>query len=77
MRKFSPLSMNHPSIGEPCAACKKSFAAGDVTTLVTLDPGDDEDAQAKARAGRAYNAVAAHVHWACAGVQEEEPDAAD
>lgn len=65
-RKFGPKSVDHPSIGSNCPACGKPFAAGDYTTLIALGPGDDPDNQAKANAGRAYNAVAVEVHWACA-----------
>lgn len=68
-RKFGPKSADHPSIGELCPACKKPFAPGDYTTLIALGPGDDPDAQARARAGRAYNAVAVKVHWDCAAPQ--------
>ncbi len=64
-RKFGPKSPDHPSVGTECPACRKPFAAGDYTTLVLLGPGDDEESQARAREGRAYNAVAAEVHWAC------------
>lgn len=66
MRKFNPLSADHPAIGEPCAACKVPFEPGDETTLIALGPGDDEEQRERAREGRPYNAVAAHVHWACA-----------
>jgi len=64
--KFGPKSANHPSVGEPCPACGKPFAAGDYTTLVMLGPGDDEESRERARVGRAYNADAVEVHWACA-----------
>lgn len=65
-RKFGPKSADHPSVGLPCPACQGPFAAGDYTALVTLGPGADEEAQERARAGRAYNAVAVEVHWTCA-----------
>jgi hypothetical protein len=42
------------------------FADGDYTALVMLGPGDDPEQQAKAAAGRVYNAVAMEVHWSCA-----------
>ena len=66
MRKFSPLSADHPLIGDICPACRKPFVAGDITTLIPLGPGDDEESQERCRKGRVYNAVAAPVHWSCA-----------
>lgn len=71
-RKFAPLLEDHPLIGDQCPACHKSFQAGDEVTLITLGPGDDPEAQAKARAGKAYNAVAAPVHWACSGLDDSD-----
>lgn len=50
----------------PCMACRLPFKPGDWTTLVALGPGDDDEAQEKARAGRWFNAVALEVHLACA-----------
>ena len=66
MRKFGPKTADHPSVGKECPACGKPFVEGDFTTLVALGPGDDEEAQQKAREGRPYNAVASEIHWACA-----------
>lgn len=68
MRTYAPLPADHPLItdGEVCAACKVPFKEGDVTTLVPIGPGDDEEQRAKAAAGRAYNAVAVAAHAACA-----------
>ena len=71
-RKYLPLKDDHPVIGDPCAACKKPFKAGDETTLIPLGPGDDPEAQRLAREGLAYNAVATLVHWDCSGMVEEE-----
>jgi hypothetical protein len=71
-RMFGPKSAEHPGVGRPCPACKVPFKAGDYTTLVMLGPGDDEKAQERARAGRAYNAVAVEAHWTC--VTGEVPD---
>lgn len=65
-RCFGPKSADHPSIGRECPACHRAFQAGDYTTLIALGPGDDPDEQRKALEGRAYNAVAAEVHWSCA-----------
>lgn len=69
-RKFAPLPKDHPLIGDICKACDKPFKIEDEITLITLGPGDDPEEQAKARAGKAYNAVAAPVHWACSGLVE-------
>jgi len=66
LRKFGPKKSGHPSIGIDCPACRKPFRAGDVTTLIALGPGDDPEAQQRAREGRVYNAVAQEVHWTCA-----------
>ena len=66
VRIFGPMSGGHPEIGRLCAACQQPFRVGCFTTLVALGPGDDEEAQEKAREGRPYNAVAAHVHYSCA-----------
>ena len=66
LHKFGPKKADHPSVGEPCPACKKPFAVGDLTTLIPLGPGDDPEEREKALAGRVYNAVAVEVHFACA-----------
>jgi hypothetical protein len=66
-RRFGPKSADHPSIGRECPACHKPFVAGDYTTLIALGPGNDPEQQARARAGRPYNAVAVEIHWTCAG----------
>jgi len=65
-RKFGPKPKDHPSIGKACPACKKPFVENDYTTLIALGPGDNAEAREKAKAGRAYNAVAAEVHYDCA-----------
>lgn len=67
LRRFGPKTEDHPSVGNECPACHNPFAAGDYTTLIPLGPGDDPEAQERAREGRAYNAVAVEVHFACAG----------
>lgn len=64
-RAFGPKTPDHPGIGRPCPACQVPFAAGDYTTLVTLGPGDDDEARQRAVTGRVYNAVAPEVHFAC------------
>lgn len=65
-RKFGPKAADHPSIGVKCSACDLPFRAGDYTTLIAIGPGDDKAAQAAARAGKEYNAIAIEVHWSCA-----------
>lgn len=67
LRKFGPKQAGHPSVGTPCPACHDPFDVGDYTTLVTLGPGNDPEAQERARQGRPYNAVAVEVHYTCAG----------
>ena len=66
MRKFGPKTVDHPSIGDPCPACKRPFTAGDFTVLIPLGPGMNPEQRQRAREGRPYNAVAIEVHWACA-----------
>jgi hypothetical protein len=75
LRRFGPTPDNAHYIGEPCAACKQPFQAGDYTTLVPLGPADDPEQRKRAREGRVYNAVAALVHYACATGIEEVSDA--
>ena len=67
LQRFGPKMADHPSVGQPCPACRVAFLAGDYTALVMLGPGDDPEAQQRAREGRPYNAVAVEVHYACAG----------
>ena len=66
LRKFGPKQATHPSIGNSCPACNQEFREGDYTTLVAYGPGNDAEAQQRARTGQPYNAIAAEVHWACA-----------
>lgn len=66
MRKFGPKKEDRPSVGGKCPACRIPFKAGDFTTLVTLGPGNDPEAQEQARLGLSYNAIASEVHWTCA-----------
>jgi len=68
LQKMGPLTEHHPLVTNKtqCPACLESFQKYDYVTLITLGPGDDEEEREKAREGRAYNAVAAPVHWACA-----------
>lgn len=71
MRPYGPKKADHPSIGEPCAACRAPFAEGEMTTLVPLGPGGDPESQRRAREGRAYSAVAVEVHAACAVTDDD------
>ncbi len=57
--------LNDP--GKLCPACNAAIAAGDATAVIPLGPGANMDAQERAQAGRAYNAVAIEIHWRCAG----------
>ena len=66
LRRFGPKKADHPSVGALCPACHEPFMAGDYTTLVALGPGNDPEAQERARDRRVYNAVASEVHWSCA-----------
>lgn len=66
LRRFGPKPATHPSVGQRCPACEQPLAVGDYTTLIPIGPGDREENRRKAREGRAYNAVAIEVHWACA-----------
>ena len=66
LRAFGPKDAKHPSVGSPCAACGGPLAEGDLTTLVALGPGEDEEYRERAREGRWYNAVAVECHYACA-----------
>ena len=69
-RKFGPKDQDDPSIGEICPACRVAFVEGDFTTLVALGPGSDPESRQRARQGRAYNAIALQVHYACATGEE-------
>lgn len=66
-RKYGPKTIDHPSVGEECPACKVPFIAGDYTTLIPLGPGADLEAQKRAQMKRPYNAIAVEVHWDCVG----------
>jgi len=66
-RKYGPKTADHPSVGEKCPACHVPFTVGDFTALVELGPGGSAEAQEACRLGRAYNAVAVEIHYACAG----------
>ena len=66
LRKFGPKAADHPTVGIKCPACGRAFVKGDYTTLIVLGPGSDPEAQARAIAGRPYNAAAIEIHWTCA-----------
>lgn len=72
LEKCGPKLAEHPSVGKPCPACDVPFKEGDITTLITLGPGKDDDSRRRAQRGLSYNAVAVEVHWSCA-TGEEEP----
>lgn len=71
-RVYGPKLAESPTLNHPCVACGAGIVAGDLTVLVPLGPGDDEEAQQKARGGRYYNAVCVEVHAACAGVSDAD-----
>lgn len=75
MRKFGPMSKDHPAVkdGEKCPGCRKAIVEGDYVTLVPVGPGDDPEARKAAAAGRPYNAVAVIAHWDCSGVKYDGP----
>lgn len=58
---------------ERCKACGDVFKSGDYSTLISLGPGEDPEAQEKAREGKPYNAVAIKIHWKCATGKDPEP----
>jgi hypothetical protein len=64
MRRFT-VECDSPLLTETCPACKKDFEKGDAVTLIPIGPGDDAEAQEKARSGGYYNAVAIAAHYAC------------
>lgn len=74
-KQFGPRPAEPTNI---CLACRAHFKAGDFSVLVPLGPGPDEEGQAKAAAGRWYNAVAVEIHTSCAGFasffDEAEPE---
>ena len=71
LRKFGPKTSTHPSIGTQCPTCHQPFKEGDFTTLISLGPGDNEEARKRISQGRPYNAIALEVHWACATGEED------
>ena len=63
--RFGPLGADHPSVGIPCVVCKIALEQGDIPSLISLAPADEEEAE-KQRQGRAFNAVAGISHQDCA-----------
>lgn len=74
LRKMGPLAGDHPLVlgDKECPGCHEQFEEGQLVTLIAIGPGDDADAQEKAREGRIYNAIAMPVHWICATGEKEE-----
>lgn len=68
MRTFGPKAADHPSCGKPCFLCGKPFAVGDMTALIPIRPGDDDEL-AKWRAGLACNFIAEEAHAECVEIQ--------
>lgn len=68
MRTYAPLTADSPAVRDSlvCPGCNKMFRMGDILTLITIGPGDDEEARERAAAGRAYNAIALPAHAECA-----------
>lgn len=50
----------------PCRACDRLIVAGEFFSMISLGPGDDEEARERCRKGRPYDAVELVVHWECA-----------
>ena len=71
-RKMGPLAADHPEVtrGNKCHGCNQPFKEGEFVTIVAIGPGDDAEERAKARQGRAYNAVGIVAHWACVTGEE-------
>lgn len=84
MRKMGPLTKDHPLVagqrgpcngcganfGDTCPACLNGFEEGEYVTLIEIGPGENSEARAAAREGRAYNAIAVAAHWACVTGEE-------
>ena len=70
MRTFETLAAGSIAFGsahgEVCAACDVAFVTGDITSLIPLGPGLNEEERKKALVGEEYVAVCAVVHASCA-----------
>lgn len=66
-RVFGPKTADHPALGFAlqCHKCGAFLREGDMTTLVPVGPGDDDEAQALAREGQPHRQVALEVHVEC------------
>ena len=62
--KFGPKDKDHPSIGELCLICGRTFLEGDYTTLVETQPADEEE-KIKMLKGLPYTSEAEEVHYSC------------
>ncbi len=65
-RKIGPVKPDEAIAGQVCQACNDPIVVGDYCALVPLGPGRSDEARARARHGRVYNAVALPVHYVCA-----------
>jgi hypothetical protein len=70
LRKYDPLKSGDHILTLTCPGCGARFLIDDEFTLVPLGPGINDDARARAREGRPYNAVAIPAHWSCATGEE-------
>lgn len=71
-RRFGPRRPDAPV--KECPGCRELLRAGQFTTLVVIGPGPDIEERAKARTGRAYNAVAIEAHWSCVTGELDDDD---
>ena len=65
VKRWGPVSPGTHTLELTCPACDQKFVAGDYTALVAIGPGADKDGRENARQGRAYNAHALVLHYAC------------
>jgi hypothetical protein len=61
----SPTPVASSEIGEPCPACRRALAEGDMVAVVPLGPGPNPAARLNARSGYPFDAVTVELHWAC------------
>jgi hypothetical protein len=66
LSRFDLLKAGDHILTLTCPGCGSKFEIGDEFTLVPIGPGTSEDARARSREGRPYNAVAIPTHWSCA-----------
>lgn len=65
LKPFQPLSADHPLLKQKCPGCNEQFKEGDITTLVPIGPGGDEEARKKAQRQKPYTGVSLPIHWTC------------